>query len=156
MLFVEQMESMMANSYPVAKAFVDFWAALDHLWFTACIEKLNRLGIPLAFTRWLEVWVRNRRAFIEIADKRSDWFSVERGGPQSSSLTPSIFISYHSDMGDALPMAISLFFVDDLATTMTGKMVIRFTEQCIDVEKRLKSFCDSLGYYAPVAVQLIN
>ena len=156
LLFIEQVESLMANSSPVATVFVDFRSAFDQLWFTGCIGKLNRLGIPVTFTRWLEVWLKNRRAFIEIAGKRSDWFSILRGGPQGSSLTPSIFMSYHSDMGDALPMAISSFFADNLAATMAGRIGIRFTEQCIDIEKRLKSFFDCLEIYAILAVQPIN
>ncbi|CAF4506572.1 unnamed protein product, partial [Rotaria magnacalcarata] len=37
----------------------------------------------------------------------SRWFPIKRGGPQGSSLTPSVFITYHSDMSDAFPMAMS-------------------------------------------------
>lgn len=78
LLFIEQVELLMTNSSPKATAFVDFRSAFDQLWFT----------------RWLEIWLKNRRTFIEIAGKRSDLFSIRRGGPQGSSLTPSIFISY--------------------------------------------------------------
>ena len=156
LLFIEQMGSLMANSSPVATAFVDFRSAFDQLWFAGCVGKLKRLGIPLAFTQWIEVWLSNRRAFIEIAGKRSDWFPIKRGGPQESSLTPSIFICYHSDMGDALSMATCSFFADDLAASMAGRIGIRFTEQCIDVERRLRSFFVNLEAYAVLSVQPIN
>jgi hypothetical protein len=144
------------NDQAVTTAFVDFRSAFDQIWFMGCVGKLERLGIPKAFTRWIKLWLNNRRAFIEISGKRSDWFSIKRGGPQGFSLTPSVFISYHSDMGDALPMSVCSFFADDLAATMAGRIGVRFTEQCMDVEKRLWSFFDTLEFYAVLSVQPIN
>ncbi|CAF2054146.1 unnamed protein product, partial [Rotaria magnacalcarata] len=86
----------------------------------------------------------------------SRWFPIKRGGPQGSSLTPSVFITYHSDMSDAFPMAMSFLFADDVAATMAGQMGIKYTDQCIDLEKRLASFFDNLEYYSVLPVQPIN
>jgi hypothetical protein len=110
LLFIDQVAWLMANSSPVTTVFVDFRSAFDQIWFDGCIAKLNRMGIAKAYTQWIEAWMKNRRAFIEIANNRSDWFPIKRGGPQGFSLTLSICISYHLDMGDALPMALSSFF----------------------------------------------
>ena len=156
LLFIDQVCSMMSNSSPVTTVFVDFKSAFDQIWFDGCVAKLNRVGIPLAYTRWIEEWLKNRRAFVEVADRRSNWFPIKRGGPQGSSLTPSIFITYHSDMGDCLPMALSSFFADDLAAVMAGQIGMNFTVQCLDVEKRLQSFFDALEFYAILSVQPIN
>ncbi|CAF4646630.1 unnamed protein product, partial [Rotaria socialis] len=66
LLFLEQISSLMANSSPVATVFVDFRAAFDQLWFDGCIGKLKKMGIPRAYRRWINTWLRGRRAYIEI------------------------------------------------------------------------------------------
>jgi len=59
-------------------------------------------------------------------------------------------------MGDTLPMVLSSFCTDDLATAMAERIGIQFSGQYIDVEKRLRSFSDALEFYAVLAVQPIN
>ena len=156
LILVEQMSSYMANSSPVATVFVDFKSAFDQLWFEGCLGKLTNMGIPRAFVKWIERWLNDRRAVIEIQGKRSRWFAIHRGGPQGSSFTPTLFITYHSDMGDFLPMAMSFFFADDLAAVLAGQIGLRFTDQCIDLERRLHSFLERLEAYSILAVQPIN
>ncbi|CAF1595632.1 unnamed protein product, partial [Rotaria magnacalcarata] len=39
-------------------------------------------------------------------------------------------------MSDAFPMAISFLFADDVAATMAGQIGIKYTDQCIDLEKK--------------------
>ena len=76
--------------------------------------------------------------------------------PQGSSFTPTLFITYHADMGEFIPMAMSFFFADDLAAVIAGQIGVRYTEQCIDLEKRLQSFFQRMEYYSILAVQPIN
>ena len=156
LLLVEQISSYMSNSSPVATVFVDFKSAFDQLWFEGCVGKLARMGIPLSYTKWIYAWLKNRRGVVEIQGKRSRWFEIKRGGPQGSSFTPTLFITYHSDMAEFLPMAMSFFFADDLAAVIAGQIGIRFTDQCIDLERRLHSFCEQLELYSLLAVQPIN
>ncbi|CAF2120579.1 unnamed protein product, partial [Rotaria magnacalcarata] len=85
---------------------------------------------------WIKEWLTNRRGYIDIQGTCSRWFPIKRGGPQGSCLTPSIFTTYHSDMSDAFPMAISFLFADDVTATMAGQIGIKYTDQCIDLEKK--------------------
>ncbi|CAF1218164.1 unnamed protein product [Adineta steineri] len=156
LLFLEDMYSLMSNSAPVSTVFVDFRAAFDQLWFLGCIGKLRNLGIPKAYLDWIEAWLLNRRCFIEINNKRSRWFSIEKGGPQGSVLTPTLFISFNCDMGSSLPGCISHFFADDLAGIISGQLGIKYSAQCLDLEKRLKVFLDHLEYYSCLTDQPIN
>ena len=71
-------------------------------------------------------------------------------------MTPSVFITYQSDLSDAIPAATSFLFVDDVAATIAGQMGIQYSKQCMDVEKRLATFFDDLEYYSVLAVQPIN
>jgi hypothetical protein len=156
LLLIEQLSSSMSNSSPIATVFVDFKSAFDQLWFEGCLGKLIRMGIPIAFVNWIRAWLEGRRGTIEIQGKRSRWFPIRRGGPQGSSITPTLFISYHADMGDCLPMAMSHFFADDLAAVITGRIGVKFSLQCIDLERRLHSFFDHLEYYSVLSAQPIN
>ncbi|CAM4829733.1 unnamed protein product [Rotaria magnacalcarata] len=146
----------MANSSPVLTVLVDFKSAIDQLWFEGCLSKLIRLGIAHAYVNWIHAWLTDRKATIEVQGKRSRWIEISLGGPQGSSLTPSLFITYHSDMTDFIPGAMSFFFSDDLATVLAGQIGIRFTDQCIDLERRLQSFLDQLEFYSILSVQPIN
>ncbi|CAM4741603.1 unnamed protein product [Rotaria magnacalcarata] len=133
LLLIEQISSYMSNSSPIATVFVDFKSAFDQLWFEGCLGKLTRMGIPIAFVNWIRAWLSDR-----------------------SSVTPTLFITYHSDMADFLPGAMPFFFADDLAAVLAGQIGIRFTDQCIDLEHRLHTFFEQLEFYAILAVQPIN
>lgn len=156
LLFLEDLYSLMSNSAPVCTVFVDFRTAFDQLWHLGCIGKLRNLGIPPSFLKWIEAWLTNRRCYIEINGNKSRWFSIKKGGPQGSALTPSLFITYNCDMGNSLSGCISHFFADDLAGIMAGQIGIKYSSQCLDLEKRVKIFIDQLEYYSWLTDQPIN
>ncbi|CAF4439069.1 unnamed protein product [Rotaria sp. Silwood2] len=135
LLFLEDIYSLMSNSAPVCTIFVDFQAAFDQLWFLGCVGKLQNL---------------------EINGSKSRWFSIEKGGPQGSVFTPTLFITYNYDMGSSLSGCISHFFADDLAGIMAGQLGINYSSQCLDLEKRVKVFLDQLEYYSCLTDQRIN
>ncbi|CAF1415435.1 unnamed protein product, partial [Rotaria magnacalcarata] len=156
LLFLEDIYSLMSNSSPVSTIFIDFKSAFDQLWHEGCIGKLRRLGIPPSYLRWIDVWLIDRRCYIDINNNRSRWFSIEKGGPQGSVLTPTIFISYHCDMSQFLSECTSHFFADDVAAILSGQLGTKYTSQCIDLEKRIKRFLNSLEYYSCLADQPLN
>jgi len=156
LLLIEQISSSMANGSPVATIFVDYKQAFDQLWLEGCVGKLGRLGIPRPFVNWIFAWLIKRRAFVEIHGVRSSWFPIERGCPQGSSLSPSIFITYHSDMDLFLQKCSSFYFADDLAASLSGHIGIKYTQQCLDLERRVKVFLDNLEYYSLLSLQPIN
>lgn len=48
------------------------------------------------------------------------------------------------------------FFADDLAGIVAGQLGIKYSSQCLDLEKRLKIFIDNLEYYSYLTDQPIN
>ena len=78
LLFIEQVSSLMSNSSPIVTVFVAFKAAFDQLWFESCLRKLKRIGIPRTYLRWIESWIKGRRAYIEVVGKKSRWFNIMR------------------------------------------------------------------------------
>ncbi|CAF1491701.1 unnamed protein product [Rotaria magnacalcarata] len=59
-------------------------------------------------------------------------------------------------MGQFLSEYTSHFFADDVAAILSGQLGVRYTRQCIDLERRVKSFLDSLEYYSCLADQPLN
>ncbi|CAF4783489.1 unnamed protein product, partial [Rotaria sp. Silwood2] len=76
------------------------------------------MGIPTAFVNWIRAWLSDPKAVIEVHGNPSRWVKINRGGSQGSSVTPTLFITYHSDMADFIPGAMSFFFADDLAAVL--------------------------------------
>ena len=153
---IDQISSLLSSSIPVATVFVDFRQAFDQLWWEGCLGKLTRLGVPMAYTKWIERWLHDRVAFIEMNGVRSRHFPIRRGGPQGSCLTPAIFITYHSDMWTFLQNALPNYFADDLACVIGGRIGVKYTLQCLDVERKLKTLFDQLEFYAVLSLQPIN
>lgn len=156
LLFLEDLYSLLANSAPVCTIFIDFRSAFDQLWHEGCIGKLRRLGIPPSYLHWIEAWLRDRKCYIEINNKKSKWFMIEKGDPQGSVLTPTLFISFHCDMSQFLSSCTSHFFADDVAAILAGNLGARYTDQCLELEKRIKSFLIDLEFYSQLADQPLN
>ncbi|CAF4298278.1 unnamed protein product, partial [Rotaria magnacalcarata] len=98
LLFLENLRSLMSNSSPISTIFVDFRTAFDQLWFAGCIGKLRCLSIPPAYLNWIYAWLLDRKRFIEINETRSRWFNIDKGCPQGSALSPTLFITYNCDL----------------------------------------------------------
>ena len=59
-------------------------------------------------------------------------------------------------MGDFLDCCLSHFFADDLVVIIAGSMGMKFTSQCLDLEKKLQLFFENLEYYSNLTIQPIN
>ena len=151
LLFLEDAYSLMINSAPVCTIFLDFRPAFDQVWHEGCIGKLYRLAISPSFLKWIDAWLLNRRTFIELDNKKSRWFCIEKGGPQRSVLTPTLFISFHCYISQFLSGCISHFFADDVAVILSGPFGLRYTNQFLDLRKPIKFFLDQLDFYSRLA-----
>lgn len=153
---IDQISALMSSSAPVATVFVDFKQAFDQLWWAGCLGKLLRLGIPKSYVNWIDCWLRGRTGFIEINNKRSRLFPMHKGAPQGSCLTPAVFITYHSDMWTFLNDTLPNFFADDLACVVGGMIGVKYSQQSLDLEIKLKKVLDYLEYYSTLSIQPIN
>ena len=114
------------------------------------------MGIPISYRHWIHTWLMHRRAYIEIEGKKSRWFNIHKGCPQGCILSPTLFIAYHADMGDYLGGCLSHFFADDLAAIVAGGIGIRYSDQCLELEKKLNVFFRNLEAYSSLNCQPIN
>lgn len=105
-------------------------------WHAECLGKLKRLGISHAYLKWIDVWLSGRRGFIEFDNCRSRWFRIEKGGPQTGTT--------------------SHMFADEIAVILAGQLGLRYSEQCLDLAKRVNKFLDYLEYYSVLADQPLD
>ena len=59
-------------------------------------------------------------------------------------------------MADFFPGVMSFFFSDKLAAVLAGRIGEKFTEQCVDLERRLQTFLEQLEFHSILAVQPIK
>jgi hypothetical protein len=89
-------------------------------------------------------------------DKHSRFFLIYKGGPQGSCLTPAVFITYHCDVWSFIENSIANFFADDLACVLGGRIGVKYSLQCLDVERKLQQLFEYLEFYTVLSVQPIN
>ena len=59
-------------------------------------------------------------------------------------------------MDNFIGMCTSFYFADDLAAVVAGRIGVKFTHQCLDLERRLEKFFSNLEYYSLLTLQPIN
>ena len=72
--------------------------------------------------RWIKSWLADRRQWVVLNGKSSEWREVRLGMPQGSVLGPTLFLVYINDIDEAMEMTevIASKFVDD---TKVGRVV---------------------------------
>ena len=59
-------------------------------------------------------------------------------------------------MGDFLGGCLSHFFADDLAAILAGSIGMKYSNQCLELERKLQLFFDNLEFYSTLTAQPIN
>ncbi|CAF5011640.1 unnamed protein product, partial [Rotaria socialis] len=104
----------MTANIPTLAVYVDYQKAYDKVWHKGLVVKLNRMGIPLGLLKLIISWLNDRRAYVIFGENKSKNFYTHIGLPQGSSLSPYLFIVYHSDLVTCLGAFSSHIFADDL------------------------------------------
>ena len=79
------------------------------------IVRLNRLDIPLNLLRIINDWLSHRYAKVVFGRHETKKFKIQIGRPQGSSLSPYIFVVYHSDLVKQIGAHSCHIFADDLS-----------------------------------------
>ena len=95
------MNNLAANA-PTLAIYVDYEKAYDRVWHIGLLVKLYRLGIPTTLLKMIYSWLHNRTAYISYGRVKSKVFNIQVGLPQGSSLSPFLFVVYHSDLVSCL------------------------------------------------------
>lgn len=118
--------------------YTDLKSAFDLVDHLILIAKMERLGAPSLFTRWLESYLRNRRLSVKIRAVQSYYFTNNSGVPQGSNLGPLLFSIFINDVCCLLPAGFRLVYADDLKIYL----VVKNHEDCIELQRLVDLFED--------------
>ena len=93
-------------------AYIDFEGAFDALWRKGAIRKLYNIGLTGRILLYIADFLQGRESRNLVNSYTSGWIPTEIGVPQSSVISPIIFILYTNDLTKSLGPHIS--YADDL------------------------------------------
>lgn len=100
---------------PCGVIFIDLKKAFDTIWHKLILKKLNYYGLRGKINNILKNWLKNRRQFVKINDRTSDYGSSTYAVPQGSNLGPLIFILFINDIFELKLNGTLIMFADDAA-----------------------------------------
>lgn len=129
----------------VDSVYVDFSKAFDLVPHNLLIEKLRHLGFPNWITNWLNSYLTDRKAFVQVNQQVSNHFSIPSGVPQGSVLGPLIFVLFINDLADRVSSG-KLFFADDLKMFRIIASALDCTALQNDIDQLL-DWCQENGMF---------
>lgn len=109
----------MAANVPILAVYVDYEKAYDKVWHKGLIVKISILGTPTGLLKFITSWLNDRQAYVSFGECKSKAFRTYIGPPQGSSLSPYLFVVYHSDLIAWLDAHCGHIFADDLSALIT-------------------------------------
>ncbi len=154
-IFQEIQNNLAANA-PTLALYVDYEKAFDLVWHSGLLVKLHRLGIPTSLLKMIHSWLSNRAAYIYYGQSKSESFKINVGLPQGSSLSPYIFVVYHSDLVACLGAHSGHLFADDLSVLIRAPIEKSFPPLIRYLEVEGSKVCDRIADYSRRWKQPIN
>ena len=97
---------------------LDISKAFDRVWHADLLHKLKPYGVPRQVFGLISSFLSNRRLQVVLDGKSSQKYPVDGGGPQSSILSPTLFLLCINDLPDDVIYYIAIYAHD---TTLYSK-----------------------------------
>ena len=146
----------MAANLPTLAIYVDYQKAYDRVWHAALVSKLFRLGISLNLLKIIESWLKDRKAYVIFGKKTSNIFDINIGLSQGSSLSPYLFVAFHSDLINCIGAHSSHIFADDLSVLIKLPIMKNLGPMTEYLEKEGGRVCEQIYRYSIKWKQPIN
>ena len=138
----------MAANLPTLAIYVDYQKAYDRVWHAALLFKLWRFDMPLELLKIIESWLKGRKAYVAFGEKTSKVFVINIGLPQGSSLSPYLFIVYHSDLINCLGAHSRHLFADNLGILIRPPILKNLARMIQYLEKEGTRICNQVYAYS--------
>ncbi|CAF1078909.1 unnamed protein product [Rotaria magnacalcarata] len=152
----QEVDNNMAANIPTLAIYVDYQKAYDKVWHAALIVKLNRLGMPHGLLKFCVSWLNDRQAYVVLGEQSSNRFRIFSGLPQGSSLSPYLFIVFHSDLTTVFGAHSAHLFADDLNVLIRPLISKNFAPMIEYLEKEGTKVCNQIAEYSRKWKQPIN
>jgi hypothetical protein len=152
----QEVKNYLAANVPTLSIYVDYRKAYDMVWHQGLITKLFHMEMPLELLKLVLNWLSNRQAYVEFGNCKSEKFNINVGLPQGSSLSPYIFIIFHSDIVHCTGACSTHIFADDLCALVVppiGKSLAKMVEY---INRKVTEICKNLYDYSLKWKQPIN
>lgn len=144
----QEVKNNMAANIPTLALCVDYQKAYDRVWHAALLCKLGRMGMPLNLLKMTGSWLNDRRAYVEYGEITSKIFNINIGLPQGSSLSPYLFIVFHSDLTNSLGAHSFHLFADDLCVLIRPPITKNLGSMIEYLEKEGTRVCNQVFTYS--------
>jgi hypothetical protein len=112
--------------------------------------------MPLKLLKLIESWLKERKAYVVFGEKISKVFDINVGLPQGSSLSPYLFILFHSDLLKCVGAHSSHLFADDLSVLITPPITKKLAPMIRYLEEEGTRICNQVFAYSKKWKQPIN
>ena len=132
------------NRYTTMIAFIDFSKAFELADQRVILSTLARLGVKGKMLGWIKDYLTDRKGFVTINGKQSDTLNFEKGVPQGSKISPTLFnILINELIQTTWPKHVQAFsYADDIVLIYTGVKPIATMQKALDT---LSEKCEELG-----------
>ena len=95
-------KSLMNKEYVIV-VFLDLEKAYNTLWKKGLLYKCNQLGIKNCMLKWIATFLGNRECEVKVDGKFSHEYTLEKGTPQGSVISPVLFNIMMNDLDIVKP-----------------------------------------------------
>lgn len=99
---------------------LDIEKAFDTTWHDGLIHKLIKMNLPTYLIKIISSYLKDRKAFVALSNKKSFVFNVLAGVPQGSLLAPILFILFINDLPTPKDCEIGTYADDTVLFTQAS------------------------------------